>query len=112
MKAAKRQIKRRQAALVHIALAPRIEIYLERTEDAQLPAISKKLSIQLLDLSSLLLHLLFVDATGDLQSLRVVGDCHVLIAPLNGCLRHFGNRSLAVTPDAMHLQITLYLQKP
>ena len=61
------------------------------------------------DLFDMRRHALLVQAVGDRDCFRMVGDSDVLVAKLAGRFRHLFNRVLAVAGRAVHLQVALHV---
>src|SRR4051794_27569499 len=80
MKAADNQVEVAQSAAFHVPVAARIQVQFDGAQHAEFGM----LFVDECDLVGLLQQLLFVDATGDLQSFGVVRDRDVLIAALDG----------------------------
>ena len=113
MEAADDDIKFRQSFLFHVAFTCRIQVQFQGPQNPEsIVSGSFELPVNRFDFSRLLFKLSLVDPAGDLQALRMIGDGDVLVIARHGGVRHVADRTFAVAPCAVHLEIAFYAREP
>ena len=110
MKCAENDVELSHRFRIHVALAARVQIHLNRAKNGQ-PR-SAHDSVRRSDLARLFRQCFLIDPAGDFQPFRMIGDRDVLVTAGFCRFRHFQNRSRTVAPLGVHLQIAFQSLRP
>ena len=97
---------------VHVALALGRQVHLDRTNQPEAGAAPFELRVRGVDVLDLPEQPVLAHTVRDGKTLRMVGDCDVLVAVRRGRVRHLAERGPAVAVRGVHLEITPDLAAP